>query len=88
MPNWVMFLPILAAGTTLFPLTATTLMEAKPDLAYMPLLLKRCPGGVLSIPSKNTYNDMLECATRYNIHPLLEREPMSTQGIENLTAKT
>lgn len=82
MPDWDLFLPILGAGATLFPLTATS-MEAKLVIPHMPFLLKGAQV-VSSIPSKNTYSDMLQFAARINIHPLLDREPLSTQGIESL----
>lgn len=85
MPDWDLFLPVLSTGATLFPLTATS-MEAKLVLPHMPFLLKGTRV-VSSIPSKNTYNDMLEFAVRNHIHPLLEREPLSTEGIENLLAR-
>lgn len=85
MPDWDLFLPVLGAGATLFPLTATS-MEAKLVLPHMSFLLKGARV-VSSIPSKNTYTDMLEFTARNNIHPLLDREPLSTQGIENLFAR-
>lgn len=82
MPDWDLFLPILGAGATIFPLTATS-MEAKLILPHMPFLMKGARL-VSSIPSKNTYSDMLQFAARNKIRPLLDCEPLSTQGIENL----
>ncbi|PQE28822.1 Alcohol dehydrogenase protein [Rutstroemia sp. NJR-2017a WRK4] len=81
-PDWDLFFPILAQAPSIYPLTATS-MDAKLSLPYMPFLLKGAKV-ISSMPTRQSVNEMLEFATRNKIHPVIEREPMSTKGIENI----
>lgn len=79
-PDWDLFFPILSQGATIFPLTATS-MDAQLVLPHMKFLLNGTKV-VSSAPSKKTYADMLDFAARNGIHPIIECEHLSTEGIE------
>lgn len=76
--DWNLYLPIMASGSTIYPLTVA---EGNFTIPYMPLLLGgiRIQGTVVA--PRHVQNRMLDFASRNNIKPMLNKFPMTVAGI-------
>lgn len=83
-PDWKQYLPILAPGATIYPLTVS-----KDDLTipYGPINSKelRIQGSVVA--ARNVLMQMLDFAAHHNIRPIIETFPMTIEGIEEAFKK-
>lgn len=79
-PDWSLYMSILAPGAIIFPLSIESGDLVVP---YMPLLLSglRIQGSIVA--NRATHNRMLEFAARHQIKPLVNKYPMSVQGLED-----
>lgn len=77
-PDWNIFLPTLAPGATIFPLTIS-LGELK--IPYMPLLggQLRIQGSIVA--ARQVQREMLAFAARHSIVPIIEKFDMDVNGI-------
>ena len=85
MPDWAQYDAILAPEATIYPLTVTD-TETKLEIPFMSFLLqgRRFVGS--TVPPKIVYKQMLEFAALHGIKPIIERFPMTRDGVvESLT---
>lgn len=77
-PDWNLYIPILAAGATIYPLSVADGDFAVP---YMPLLANglRIQGSIVA--SRYIHNRMLKFAALHNIKPISQSFPMNVDGI-------
>ncbi len=78
-PDWDLYLPILKAEATIFPLTVA---QGNFQMPYMPLILNgiRVQGTVVA--PKAVLNSMLQFAARNQVKPVTMKFPMTKDGIE------
>ncbi|KAF2764860.1 GroES-like protein [Teratosphaeria nubilosa] len=83
-PDWNLVVPIMAPGATIFPLSVA---EGNFQIPYMNLLMSglRVQGSVVA--SRYVHNRMLEFAAFHKITPILEKFPMTEEGIEQAMTK-
>ncbi|KAI9737263.1 MAG: hypothetical protein M1818_005796 [Claussenomyces sp. TS43310] len=84
LPDWNLYLPILAPNATIYPLTVS---HTDITLPYMPMLDAQISiQGVLVAP-RHVHRDMLRFAAVHGIRPIIEEFPMSVEGIEEAMAR-
>ncbi|KAL9110373.1 MAG: hypothetical protein Q9227_005104 [Pyrenula ochraceoflavens] len=78
MPEWSLFLPILAPRATIYPLTVA---EGDFSIPHMPMILNgtRIQGTVVA--PRNVMVKMFDFASRNNVRPMINKFPMTEQGI-------
>ena len=78
-PDWAVFQNILAPGATIFPLSVS---EGNLEMPYMPLILNgiRIQGSVVA--ARVMHMRMLEFAAVHNVKPIIEKFPLTKEGIE------
>ena len=78
-PEWSLYLPVLNAGATIFPLSVS---EGNLEIPYMPLILNgiRVQGSVVA--PRHIHRDMLAFAARHGIKPITQTFPMTKDGIQ------
>jgi D-arabinose 1-dehydrogenase-like Zn-dependent alcohol dehydrogenase len=67
-PDWSQFLPIMAPGATIYPLTVS-MDDFK--MPYMPIL----------VAARQVHKEMLAFAAHHSIRPIIEQFPMTVEGI-------
>jgi len=77
-PNWEQFLPIMAPGGTIYPLTVSS-DDFK--IPYMPILAGELKVQGSLVAARQVQRDMLEFAARHGIKPIIETFPMTVEGI-------
>lgn len=77
-PNWKQFLPIMAPGATIFPLTVS---QDDLTIPYMPILAGELKIQGSVVAARQVQRDMLVFAARHQIKPIIEQFPMTQQGI-------
>jgi len=78
-PDWSLLMPIMAPGATIYPLSVA---EGNFEIPYMPLLLSGITVQGSLVASRYIQNRMLDFAALHNIAPIVEKFPMTEQGIE------
>lgn len=78
-PDWKLFLPIMAPGGTIYPLTVVNNEDL--SIPYMPLLAGELTIQGSLVASRQVHRDMLEFAAYHNIKPMIEKFPMTVEGI-------
>jgi len=77
-PNWDLILPIMAARSTIYPLTVSF---SNLEIPYMPLLV----GGIniqgTVVANRSAHKEMLEFAAFHNIKPVVQTFPLTEAGI-------
>jgi D-arabinose 1-dehydrogenase-like Zn-dependent alcohol dehydrogenase len=78
-PDWKLYLPVMASGGTIFPISVSA---DNLEVPYMPLLSKglRIQGSVVA--PRAIHRKMLDFAARENIAPVTQTFPMTKEGIE------
>ncbi|KAL1650842.1 hypothetical protein SLS58_000961 [Diplodia intermedia] len=78
--DWATYMPLLAPGATIFPLSIESGDLVVP---YMPVLQAglRIQGSIVA--NRATHQRMLEFAARHQIKPLVNKFPLSVRGIED-----
>jgi D-arabinose 1-dehydrogenase-like Zn-dependent alcohol dehydrogenase len=78
-PDWKQFLPIMAPGGSIYPLTVSS-----DDLTipYMPILAGELKIQGSLVAARQVHKEMLEFAARHEIKPIIEQFPMTVEGIE------
>lgn len=77
-PDWKQFLPILAPGATIYPLTVS---NDDFSIPYMPVLAGelRIQGSLVA--ARQVHREMLLFAAQHEIKPIIEKFPMTVEGI-------
>lgn len=77
-PNWEQFLPIMAPGGSIYPLTVS------PDdlkIPYMPIIAGELKIQGSLVAARHVQMDMLKFAAQHGIKPIIEKFPMTVEGI-------
>jgi D-arabinose 1-dehydrogenase-like Zn-dependent alcohol dehydrogenase len=77
-PDWRQFLPIMAPGGTIYPLTVSS-----DDLSipYMPFLAGELKIQGSLVAARQVHREMLAFAAHHQIRPIIEQFPMTVDGI-------
>lgn len=78
-PDWSLIMPIMAPGATIYPLSVA---QGNFEIPYMPLLMNGITVQGSIVASRYIQNRMLEFAALHNIKPMIEKFPMTVQGVE------
>jgi len=83
-PDWSLYLPIMAPGGTIIPLSVS-----KEDLTipYMPILRKELSIQGSLIAARQVHREMLRFAAVHGIKPIIEEFPMTVDGITEAMEK-
>jgi D-arabinose 1-dehydrogenase-like Zn-dependent alcohol dehydrogenase len=83
-PDWNVFLPVMAPGGTIYPLGVS---EGNLVMPYIPLVLTplRIQGSLVS--ARGIHREMLEFAAFHGIKPIIQKFPMTVEGIEEAFGK-
>ncbi|KAH9219388.1 chaperonin 10-like protein [Leptodontidium sp. 2 PMI_412] len=83
-PNWGLFLPLLAPGATVFPLTVDM---GELRIPYMALLGSQIRIQGTTVADRQVHREMIAFADRHKIFPVIEKFEMSVDGITNAMQK-
>jgi D-arabinose 1-dehydrogenase-like Zn-dependent alcohol dehydrogenase len=83
-PDWKLFLPIMAPGGSIYPLSVSSDDLKMP---YMPILAKELSVRGSLVAARQVQRDMLEFASLHGIKPIIEEFPMSEEGIKESMEK-
>lgn len=78
-PDWKLFLPIMAPGGSLYPLTVS---EGDLKIPYMPIVAGQLNIQGSLVAARNVHMEMLAFAALHQIRPVIEEFPMTVEGIE------
>jgi D-arabinose 1-dehydrogenase-like Zn-dependent alcohol dehydrogenase len=80
MPDWKQYESILAPLASVYPLTVTD-FSTNLEIPFMPFLLtgRRFIGS--AVPPKLVYEQMLEFAAIHGVKPIIEKFPMTREGV-------
>lgn len=86
MPDWKQYESILAPLASVYPLTVTD-FSTNLEIPFMPFLLtgRRFIGS--TVPPKLVYEQMLEFAAIRGVKPIIEKFPMTREGVVNSLKK-
>ncbi|KAK5736570.1 hypothetical protein LTR17_007389 [Elasticomyces elasticus] len=84
LPEWDLIMPILAPGATIHPLSVD---DGNFSIPNMPLILNGITIQGSVVASRHVHRRMLEFAALHNIQPVVEKFPMTKEGIEEGMAK-
>ncbi|KAK4991791.1 hypothetical protein LTR66_004788 [Elasticomyces elasticus] len=84
LPDWKLYLPVLASGATIYPISVA---EGDFAIPYMPLLSNgiRVQGSIVA--SRYIHQRMLQFAALHQIKPVLQEFPMTVDGIEDAMSR-
>lgn len=83
-PDWKLLMPILAPGATIHPLSVSDGDFAVP---YMPMLSQGVTVQGSVVAARHLHKDMLEFAALHKIEPVIEKFPMTEEGIAEAMEK-
>jgi D-arabinose 1-dehydrogenase-like Zn-dependent alcohol dehydrogenase len=83
-PDWAQYMPIMAPGSTVFPLTVS---DGNLTIPYMPFLAGELRIQGALVAARDVHRTMLEFSARHGIKPIIERFPMSVKGVEDSMEK-
>ncbi|QIX00203.1 hypothetical protein AMS68_005720 [Peltaster fructicola] len=83
-PDWSLIMPILAPGAIISPLSVA---EGNFEIPYMPLLLNGITVQGSVVAPRYIHNRMLEFAALHQIKPVLQKFPMTEEGINEAMDK-
>jgi len=83
-PDWNLYIPILAAGAVVFPLSVA---DGNFSIPYMPLIANGLTIQGSIVAPRHVHADMLEFAARHDIRPITQKFDMSVAGIEEAMEK-
>ncbi|KAH7884367.1 NADP-dependent alcohol dehydrogenase [Phlebopus sp. FC_14] len=83
-PDWGLYLSVMVARGTVFPLSVSASDLVVP---YMPFLVQgiRIQGSIC--PSRGTHTAMLRFAAQHGIRPITQEFPLTVEGIEEAMSK-
>ena len=77
-PDWKLYLPIMAPGGSIFPLTIS---NSDLNIPYIPLIVGELRIQDSLVAARQVLSDMLAFAARHGIKPMIETFLMTTEGI-------
>lgn len=83
-PDWNLYVPVMAPGGTIYPLSVSNDEFRMP---YLPLLYYELSIQGSLVSSRQLHRDMLDFAAMHNIRPIIEKFDMSVDGITECMAK-
>jgi D-arabinose 1-dehydrogenase-like Zn-dependent alcohol dehydrogenase len=83
-PDWKQFLPIMAPGATIFPLTVSA-DDLK--IPYMPIIAGELKIQGSLVAARQVHREMLVFAAHHQIKPIIEQFPMTQEGITECMEK-
>jgi D-arabinose 1-dehydrogenase-like Zn-dependent alcohol dehydrogenase len=83
-PDWEQILPLLSTRSTIYPLSVSSDNLTMP---YMPLLVKGIAVQGSLVATRAHHRQMLDFASLHNIKPIIEKFPMSEDGLKNAIEK-
>jgi D-arabinose 1-dehydrogenase-like Zn-dependent alcohol dehydrogenase len=85
--NWSLFTPVLAGRASVFPLQIPSDMAAPLSVPHLPFLMKSVNVIYSTNGPHDEYDKLLAFAALHQIRPIVEKFPMSTEGIEESMRK-
>jgi len=83
-PDWKQFLPIMAPGGSIYPLTVS---NEDLKIPYMPIIAGELKVQGSLVAARQVHRDMLAFAAHHQIKPIIETFPMTAEGIEESMQK-
>jgi D-arabinose 1-dehydrogenase-like Zn-dependent alcohol dehydrogenase len=83
-PKWKQFLPIMAPGGTIHPLTVS---PEDLQIPYMPIIAGELKIQGSLVAARQVHREMIEFAAHHGIRPIIEEFPMTVEGIEESMMK-
>ncbi|KAG9238086.1 putative NADP-dependent alcohol dehydrogenase C 2 [Amylocarpus encephaloides] len=83
-PDWKLFLPIMSPGGAIYPLSVDS---GNFTIPYMPLIAGELKVQGSLVAARDVQNEMLAFAAHHQIRPIVEKFPMSAEGITEAMAK-
>jgi D-arabinose 1-dehydrogenase-like Zn-dependent alcohol dehydrogenase len=83
-PDWSQFLPIMAPGGTIYPLTVS---NDDLKIPYMPIIAGELKIQGSLVAARQVHRDMLAFAAHHQIKPIIETFPMTVDGITEAMKK-
>ena len=83
-PDWKQFLPIMAPGGTIYPLTIS---PEDLKIPYMPIVAGELKIQGSLVAARQVHREMLSFAAHHQIRPIIEQFPMTAEGIEESMKK-
>jgi D-arabinose 1-dehydrogenase-like Zn-dependent alcohol dehydrogenase len=83
-PDWKQFLPIMAPGGGIYPLTVS---KDNLDIPYTPIIARELKIQGSLVAARQVHREMLEFAAQHRIRPIIETFPMTVEGIETCMQK-
>ncbi len=77
-PNWESLLPLMAPRSVIYPLSVSS---GTFEIPYMPLILKGISVQGSLVATRAVHREMLEFASLHQIRPIVEKFPMTEEGI-------
>ncbi|KAJ7141405.1 putative NADP-dependent alcohol dehydrogenase C 2 [Mycena epipterygia] len=84
LPDWNLFLKIIRPTGTIYPLTVST---GNFDIPTDPVVINGLNIQGCCVAARSVHKKMLEFAARHGINPIIERFPMTREGVEDGMAK-
>jgi len=84
LPDWDLFLPVLAPSATIYPITVA---HGDFRVPYMPLVRKGLSIQGILCPSRGVHVKMLRFAAVHGIKPITQEFPLTAEGIDEAMAK-
>lgn len=83
-PDWNLILPIMAPRSKIFPLSVSS---SNFEIPYMPLILQGIAVQGSLVASRGVHRQMMEFASRHGIAPIIEKFPMTEEGLKTAIEK-
>jgi len=83
-PDWKQFLPIMAPGGAIFPLTVS---PEDLTIPYMPILAGELKIQGSLVAARQVQREMVAFAAHHQIRPIIEQFPMTVDGIQRAMKK-
>jgi D-arabinose 1-dehydrogenase-like Zn-dependent alcohol dehydrogenase len=82
LPDWNLYADILAPMASIYPQRATDFSQ-KLEFPFMKFLLEGWKFIGSTVPPKHVYIEMLDFAALHGVKPVIEKFPMTRQGVED-----
>jgi len=83
-PDWEQIIPLLSTRSTIYPLSVS---DDKLTVPYMPLLANGINIQGSIVANRAQHRQMLDFAALHNIKPIIEKFPMSEDGLKSAIDK-
>ncbi|WVR08779.1 hypothetical protein IAU60_005837 [Kwoniella sp. DSM 27419] len=83
-PDWEQIIPLLSNRSTVYPLSVS---DDKLSLPYMPILAKGITIQGSIVANRSQHRQMLDFASLHQIQPIIEKFPMSEDGLKSAMDK-